>query len=213
MDPDSQHSQALIERFSHRPSSILRGVVITKVPEVTKPSPIQRQPGHVIMDQVHRLPLEILHSICSKLDLLSLSRFSRCSLQCQTVICSLPAYKDLVDHAMNALSALGKTRLLAYHSASTLRAALRSEDCVSCGSYGVCLFLPSCERCCYHCLQENQAFWVFPLDWARGCFGLTLQQLEQIPIMLSIIGNYSVVRTEPKKRRLRLVSVRHAKEL
>ena len=147
------------------------------------------------------------------LDFRSLSRLSRVSLQGNEVVTSLPAYRNLIEHALHALAALGHTRLISLHSANALYGTLLSEQCISCGEYGAFLFLPTCERCCYECLCSNQSLWVIPTTLARKCFDLTLSQLKQLPIMQSIPGVYFVGHKISRQRQLKLTSVKAAKEL
>jgi hypothetical protein len=155
------------------------------------------------------LPLELLFCALDYLDLRSLSRLSRGSHRGKSVVDSLPALRDIRDHAPCTFPALRLTGLIHVHSVGTLRATLRSEQCVSCREYGPFLFLPTAERCCCDCLEHNPSLWVIPMFLAMRCFGLTLRQLKRIPIM-----HACNITTGPIPRRGRsLVSVKMAKEL
>ena len=203
--------EELISCLSHRPRHIINGMI--SIPRPAKPSPIQRDFSSSLIGLLDTLPLELLHSILNMLDFQSLSRLSRVSLRGKATVESLPAYRDLIEHAPHALSALGLTRLISLYSAAKLRMTLLSEDCISCGQYGAFLFLPRCERCCYECLLSNQSLWVVSTALAGKCFDLTPRQLKRIPIMYSIPGIYFVGHKISRRRRLRLVSVKSAKQL
>jgi hypothetical protein len=145
----------LITRLSHQPRHMLEGMV--PISEPAKRSAIRREPDPLAFGLLDKMPLELLHLVLSMLDLRSLSRISRVSLQGQAVVESLPAYRDLMDYAPHAIKALGQTGLIRYHTAAMLQATLFSKSCISCGEYGAFLFLPTCERCCYECLLWNQS--------------------------------------------------------
>ncbi|KAM5451785.1 hypothetical protein MaudCBS49596_003613 [Microsporum audouinii] len=136
------------------------------------------------------LPLEILHLICEKADLLSLLRLSRTSIRAREAITSFPAFAFLLAHASSTLKALSQTNLLPYHACIDIYAALRSRTCASChAAPGIYFFLLDCQRVCFSCLRINPALWIIPLPFARRCFKLDLDystpsaSLLQIPIL------------------------------
>lgn len=118
-----------------------------------------------------------------------------------------------MQHAPQALATLGKTRSIRYHSAATIYATLLSADCISCGNYGAFLFLPTCERCCYHCLWRNQSLWVVPMATAKKCFGFSAAGAKTLSLMRSVPGKYHVRHTVARQRPVGLVCVGAAKKL
>lgn len=159
-----------------------------------------------------RLPVELLHETLASLDFQSLTRFSRVSVQGKNVLLCLPAYRYLMRHAPHALAALGQTGLLRLHAATELMTALRSERCATCCEYGVYLFLPTCERCCWQCLRSYATRRVITPTAAARIFALSPKKVQQLPAMLSIPGRYGIARwAHPVPRRL--VSLIAAKEL
>ena len=198
MSCEESSPEDLIARLSYQPRPILNGMISISKP--AKRSAIQHDPSSSSL------------GLLDMLDFQSLSRLSRISLRGQVVVQSLPAYRDLMEHAPHT-PALGRTGLIDLHSATVLHATLLSEVCVSCGEYGAFLFLPTCERCCYECLHRSQSFWVIPTALAGKCFDLMLHQLKEIPVMRSVPGIYSVGHGVSRPRRLRLTSVKAAKEL
>jgi hypothetical protein len=203
--------EELIARLSYQSRPILNGMISISKP--AKRSAIQRDPSSSSLGLLDRIPLELLHLILVMLDFRSLLRVSRVSLLGQVVVQSLPAYRDLMEHAPHTLAALGQTGLIGLHTATVLHATLLSEICISCEEYGAFLFLPTCERCCYECLHRNQSLWVIPTALAGKCFDLMPHQLKEIPTMRSVPGVYSVGHRISRQRRLRLTSVKAAKEL
>lgn len=174
-------------------------------------TPIQRSSIHSSIGRLDRLPAELLSMVVGHLDFQSLSRLSRTSLLARHIVEQLPAYSDMMAHAPETLTALGKTRLLRYHAANHLQRVLRSDECHDCGKYfGAYLFLPTCERLCHSCLPFNC---VTTTALAKRCFHLTERQLQTLPIMYSIPNTYDVGRERSRLTVYRLVSVRQAKKL
>lgn len=184
-------------------------ITISDPPEPMKAEPQDRASSLGILD---KLPVELLHEVLWSLDLQSLTRLSRVSAQGKNILLSFPAYQDLLNHAPHALAALGLTGLLRLHSASALITALRTERCATCPEYGVYLFLPTCERCCWQCLRSYTTRRVITLTAAARTFALSLKMVEQLPAMFSIPGTYGVA-CKAFTACYKLVSVSAAREL
>lgn len=209
MSDDQSSLDGWISRLSHERH---HKSMIT-IPESVNPSTIKRDPKSSSVGLLDILPAELLQCTLSMLDFQSQSRVSRVSLRGNAVVQSLPAFRDPMKYAPQILSALSQTELFSVHSSNALYAALLSDKCPSCGEYGAFLFLPTCERCCYKRLSQNQSLWVIPTAHAKKCFDLTERQIKQVPIMRSIPGRYGVRLPISRKGSLRLVSVKLAKEL
>jgi hypothetical protein len=110
------------------------------------------------LGQLDSIPLELLHECLAYLDIVSLQRLFRVSLHGNLVAGSLPLLKKLAQATRNALDVLSKARLLGLHSINTLYAALQSDRCISCGSYGPFLLLLPAQRCCYPRLVVNHRY-------------------------------------------------------
>ncbi|KAL9532994.1 hypothetical protein SMMN14_03534 [Sphaerulina musiva] len=215
--PDEAEEERKLSLIGHQPRHIIDGVIRLTEAEAAapKPSTIHRASpsSPSILGTLDTLPLEILHAIFAGLDFKSLLHISATCLRGIDVVKSLPEYRDLTSHAPLALAALGKTRLIRHHTATDLHTALLSPSCTSCNQYGAFLFLPTCQRCCYHCLRRNRSFWVIPLSVARKCFSLSVAEVKSIPKLRSIPGKYFVGYCISRQRSVGLVSVSHAKEL
>ncbi|KAJ3570281.1 hypothetical protein NPX13_g5777 [Xylaria arbuscula] len=204
-------SQELISRLICRGELNLHGMIRNIPP--AKPSHIRRESLQSSLGLLDRLPAELLLLTLDLLDFQSLSRLSRVSLRGKVVVESLPAFREMMQHAPQTLAALGLTRLLKYHSSSLLRQTLRSAECVSCFGFAGFLFLPTCERVCFECLHENRALWMMTRAEAKKCFHLTEKQLKTIPTLYSIPGTYNVKFLISRRRVVRLVSVKQVKQL
>ncbi|OAA73369.1 F-box domain, cyclin-like protein [Cordyceps fumosorosea ARSEF 2679] len=161
----------------------------------------------------NKLPVELMQLILGPLDFLSLSRFSRTSRLAHEMVNSLPAYQDLLRHAPKALTALARMDMLHMHSSKALRDVLYSDRCVCCGNFGAFLFLITCQRCCYQCMDNKQALWAMPRAQAAKCFDIPTRELKLLASARSLPGTYVVQYRVRRSARQRLVSVRAAKEL
>ena len=93
-------------------------------------------------------------------------------------------------HTPRRLTVLGLTRVLSHHPATLLKQALHSEKWAGCPDFGSHLFLPTCERACYECLDPNEVFRVSNTSLARDCFHLTEEQLSRILIIYNALDRY-----------------------
>ncbi|KAJ4325813.1 hypothetical protein N0V84_003362 [Fusarium piperis] len=186
---------------------VIRGLRLPQVKRIPPKSPMQP------LGLLDTLPPEILLYILEYLDFQSIYRLSLVCLRGKLVVESMRAYQHMRTYAGDALVALGKTGLLRYHSAALLLQTLRSSQCASCFDFGGFLFLPTCERVCFECLHQNQGLHMTTLNTAKKCFDLTDRQLKSIPTLFSIPGTYNVRYPISRKRVLRLVCVKQAKQL
>ncbi|KAI1122291.1 hypothetical protein F5Y10DRAFT_287343 [Nemania abortiva] len=203
-DSDELISKLACERYL--------GDMIRCIPPA-RPSTIQHRRVPSSIGLLDTLPTELLFLTLELLDFQSLSRISRVSVRGKAVVEALPAYRDMMEYAPTTLTALGKTRLLRYHSASLLLQTLRTAKCVSCFDFGGFLFLPTCERICFECLYANHAFRMTTIAIAKRCFGLTESHLQRIPITYSIPGTYGMKLNLSRRRVCRLVSIKQVKQL
>lgn len=208
--------EELIEKLNFSREMALPEIISGLSP--AKYSSLSRVSPSSSLGRLDALPPELVPQIPHPLDFTPLSLLSRVCLRVKAILEELPAYKDMMEHAPEVLTALGETRIIHRHPAGLLRQALRSSRCLSCGAFGAFLFLPTCERACLACLEWNCALRVTMRHVAKECFALTPAQAKQIPTMRSIPGRYGPVgpaRREDVKKEYRadyrLVSVKDAK--
>lgn len=198
-------SDELISKLTHNVELDLPWEDIRDLPPA-RPSAVRVESIYSSLGLLDKLPLEVVILTLNLLDFQTLFRFTRVSIKGKGVVETLPAYRTMMEHAPQVFTALRKTRLLRYHSASSILQALQSDKCVSCLDYGALLFLPTCERVCTHCLDENKALWVITTDAAKKYFGLNDSHLERVSIMQSIPVGHPLCF-------YLLISVKAAKEL
>jgi hypothetical protein len=202
----------LLSTLAHRPWYIDPGML--QIAEPAKQSSGWRK-STSSLGRLDDLPLELLHATFALLDFKSLSHISRTCIRGIEVVNSVPEYRGLMLHAPDALAALGKTRLIRHHPAAKVHLALLSADCTSCSRYGAFLYLPTCERCCYHCLWKNQSLWLMTIATAKKRFVLSAAGVKTLPVLRSVPGGeYSVgCDSISRLRPVGLVSVGAAKKL
>lgn len=206
MDSEAWPPEKLISCLSHQPVHILEGMIKISEPAKRTCTSIQRQDNSSI-GMLDCLPFEILQWVLDLLDYQSLFRVLRSSVLAKRAVESLRSYRDLMDHAPQTLKALGLTRLIHVHSASTLHNTLKSVECISCGSYA-----SDMRTMLLWVSARNYALWAITVNQAKKCFDLPLKQLMRIPVLYSISDAYSV-RRALRRRVQRLVSVKDAKRL
>lgn len=98
--------------------------------------------------RLDRLPTELLDVILHSLDIQTLTSLRSLDRRAKLVIDNVPAYRDLVKQAPDALRAMLSTQTASYHTLHELTLALRTPECSLCPQYAFYLFLPDCRRCC-----------------------------------------------------------------
>lgn len=88
---------------------------------------IHRLPAQSSMGNLDRLNNDVLNMALDFLDFQSLARLSQTSLPARKMVEALPAYREVLTHAPETITALSKTGLLKYHAAGEIRRMLKSE--------------------------------------------------------------------------------------
>jgi hypothetical protein len=206
-------SEENISFLAGRPAYILEGESMIKI----QAKPVQHVPLANLetssIGNLDVLPLEILQMMMRELDFRSLMRLSHVSKRGWEIVDSLPEAKSIMKHAYPAMVALSQTTLIKWHSISTIYGTMRSPECTSCGDFGPFLFLPTCQRCCFHCLEDNQSFWVISVNTAIKLFNLDKKKANREPILRAIPGSYSVSYRITQTKRQRGICVQNVKRM
>jgi hypothetical protein len=117
--------------------------------------------------------------ILLELDVASVDMARLVNSHFRALVESLPAYKLLKEHAYHTLCVIRKTGLASTITIGALFAEFCQPSCRGCGEFGPFLFLPTVQRCCENCLQENGDFQLVPVletfslgisqYWAKKC--------------------------------------------
>ncbi|KPM41840.1 hypothetical protein AK830_g4692 [Neonectria ditissima] len=175
MSNPSLEPDALISRLSHQPHFPEHATI-----EIGDPHPpdSDRASSAGMLD---RLPLEIASITLDMLDLKSLSRLASVSLGGKRLVYAQRAYGNIITIAPQVLAGLGMIGLVDLHRPADLDAVLRTNRCAYCIQYGAFLFLPTCERCCWSCLEQNRSLRLLEPVMAKKYFGLSDEHIEQLP--------------------------------
>lgn len=204
----------LVARLSHRPRHLLYSMITIDNASLALPVSVQATSQYnrpSSLGALDRLPVEILYQLLDYLDLLSLAQITNVSVRGRSIVFSLASYQGLMKHAPSAIAMLRMTKLISIHSVSEVYATLKSERCATCQEYGAYLFLPTCERCCWECLQVNPARRIIPRARAGKAFALSPKQVQKLPVLHSIPGRYGIAREHVTHHKL--VSVAAARDL
>jgi hypothetical protein len=208
-----EFDEHVLLKYSHRPHYILKRLIPVNEADALAASQIKREHGSSSLGSLDDLPRELIDEILCQMDLQSLARLSKACLRGKKVVDELPAYNQIVSSASHIFATLTRVQVIGLHSVAKLHATLRSESCISCGQFGACLILLSCERCCHACLTYNQSLWMITAERARSCFGLTEEQSLSLPYMRSVSGPYPYRGINANLSPTLLTSVRAAKLL
>jgi hypothetical protein len=86
-------------------------------------------------------------------DIRTLINLRQVNQRFREVVTSLPLYKRLATHAIDALHACNRFSLSPKITLSTLDSSLTTTDvCHICGEFGLYLFMPTLQRCCGRCI-------------------------------------------------------------
>ena len=137
------------------------------------------------------LPLELIQDVLSQLDLYSLTTFRRINRRAVEVVESIPQYKAITTHALDALRgslSIGTGHLI---SCETLYEKLCTAECEECGDFAGYLYIYTCKRVCYLCFTDNENYGPLLRRHAMQEFGFGTQVLKTLPSMMSAPGRYS----------------------
>ena len=141
---------------------------------------------------LEKLPREVLDLLLLDLDLQSLKTLRSINRRARSAVDALWQYRDIVTHAIASLRAALSLQVASYVSCRTLHQELCSKTCVNWGHFGAILYLLSCSRVCYVCLNDNPRLLPLRPTKARYAFGLCSHELAGLPKARSLPGHYAV---------------------
>ncbi|KAJ3543617.1 hypothetical protein NM208_g3477 [Fusarium decemcellulare] len=164
-----------------------------------------------------RFPDELTLLILRELDLVSYLRFRRVNNRARVLATSSREYKAIAKHGLEGLKPLLKAQLGHLFTVTDFYKALSSPNCKFCGKFAPFLFLLSCTRCCFTCLQISSATRVLSVPVSTTfakAVKLPKKHLEEEfgPKLRVVYGKYTL-ETWPKVKTPRyLVLEKNAKE-
>jgi len=144
------------------------------------------------------LPLELLQVLLFQLDLRTLMDFRWVNHRALQVVDSIPEYKEITTHALNALRGILCIGTGRWITCEALYNTICTAECEECGDFAGYIYILTCKRVCFLCLSENKAYLPLRYSLAIRKFGITRQIIDMLPHMRSIPGTYS-----PNERKCR----------
>ena len=149
-------------------------------------------PAILSSGRLEALPVEILHMILVWLDLQSLTLLRSVSRSLRSHIDALYQYKNIVKYAPDSLRMALSTGIGSWISCQSLHYALCYQECECCGRFGSLLYMLTCSRVCYVCIQRSDRFLPLTPNHARIAYGLKRKTAKGLPTVLTLPGVYSL---------------------
>lgn len=124
---------------------------------------IPRNAPTTTLGALDTLPLELMTSILSDVDLYTLHRFQRVKWRALHVVASLPNYRAVAHDASNALYAILGLKTSKWITSRMLYEKLVNADREECGDFGCFLYLITCRRYCLSCYNVGSTRVQLPL--------------------------------------------------
>ncbi|KAF5578284.1 hypothetical protein FPCIR_11631 [Fusarium pseudocircinatum] len=144
-----------------------------------------------------RLPEELTLMILQELDILSYLRFRRVNNRARSITTASREYKTVVKHGLQGLKPLLKAELGHVFTIAHFYRALVSNKCELCGKFATFLYLITCQRCCFTCLQISVDLHVLPIPVPKAfakAVHSSSKEIEKIcgPKLRVVYGKYSL---------------------
>ncbi|KAF4435626.1 hypothetical protein F53441_13471 [Fusarium austroafricanum] len=164
-----------------------------------------------------RLPQELTLMILGELDILTYLRFRRVNRHARSIATASREYMVVVKHGLEGLKPLLKAQLGHLFTFSHFYGNLVSKECKFCRKFGPFLFLPTCQRCCFTCLQVSSELKLLaipvPKTFARAV-GRSAEEIERAcePKLRVVYGKYTNEEWPLPKRPKYLIQANRAVE-
>lgn len=152
-----------------------------------------QRPSIASLGTLNRLPYELLSNIALSLDIQSVFTCRQVSTGLRQTIDSFSEYQAITTHALSALYALLRTRVLAPKvSFFDFHRELCSNTCFRCDEFGEVIFLPTWRRYCSLCITHAPEVLMGPLDAIQSRLALSPEAANQLPVFETIRQTHSV---------------------
>ncbi|KAK8169464.1 hypothetical protein IWX90DRAFT_179350 [Phyllosticta citrichinensis] len=165
------------------------------------------QYGHAVeeprqnLGALDALPLELIQSTLSLVDLETLQHFRRVNRRALKVVDGMPEYKAVATFAQNALRGIQIIKADRWNTCEALYKAICTAECETCGDFGGYLYLLTCKRVCFLCFTHNEIFRPLSFSYASEVFDIRKRDIKKLPHMENVPGAYSFRRFSRPKRR------------
>ncbi|KAF5656555.1 hypothetical protein FHETE_10945 [Fusarium heterosporum] len=146
---------------------------------------------------LEHLPDELILMILRELDIVSYLQFRGVNTRARSIATNFKDYKTVVKYGRGGLKAILKVRLGHLFTITYLYRVLVSLDCEFCGKFATFLYLITCQRCCFTCLQISSELRVLPIpapkDFVKAV-KKTAKEIERVcePRLSVVYGKYTL---------------------
>ncbi|KAI1129968.1 hypothetical protein F5Y10DRAFT_290402 [Nemania abortiva] len=160
-----------------------------------------------------RLPMELMWLTLHEFDILSLFRFRQVNRQARIISAGLREYNLVSRYGLEGLRGLLRARLASHFTIRDLYKPLITDKCSTCGEFGGHLFLPTVERCCFHCLLNLPFYRVFALSTFAKLVKMSPGRLDRLlgQKLRTVPGIYNMLEA-PSRRPKHLIAMDKAIE-
>ncbi|KAF4472831.1 F-box domain-containing [Fusarium albosuccineum] len=137
------------------------------------------------------LPPELLHSIFSQLDLVSLHNFRRVSRRAAELIYSDLECNAIITHAWDAIRGAHCIKTARKITCGALYKKLCTQKCEGCGDFGGYLYLLTLKRVCFLCFSEGRYCFPMTPKFARRRYSISTESVRKASRMRGKAGIYS----------------------
>lgn len=146
-----------------------------------------QRPSIASLGTLNRLPHELLSDIVLSLDMQSVFTCRQVNTRLRQTIDSFSEYQVITTHALDALCALLRTRLLAPKvSLVDFHRELCPSTCFSCGEFGEVIFLPTFRRYCSLCITTAPEVQMGSLKAIKSHLRLGPEAVRQLLVFKTI---------------------------
>ena len=128
------------------------------------------------------------------------------------VVDSILEYRKIIRHSPDSIRGILSVGLGSHITVLTLLNTLHESRCECCGDFAGYIYLLTCKRVCYLCIEEKYEYYPLLISEAKRKFGLSGSQVASLPTIRSIPGTYSE-REKSRKTRLTLLDASAARNL
>ncbi|KAL8788057.1 MAG: hypothetical protein Q9195_007471 [Heterodermia aff. obscurata] len=201
--PDLPYSEDLLHylAYNDRP---LKGIIIDEpLPSALRDSNSSlHQPRESVTSLGNiKLPIEILRMVLLAMPYEGLVAFMAVNSAAFNLVTAIAEFRILNKYGGNVLRMLSKVHLHNCFSTADVYEVFTSPSCSYCPSFGAYVFLPGLVRCCQNCAERD--YRLIPIIKGNAQkkvdhagFNLTSQMVANLPVMMTIPGNYAASSSE-----------------
>ncbi|KAK3300681.1 uncharacterized protein B0H64DRAFT_381537 [Chaetomium fimeti] len=146
------------------------------------------------------LPVELLHNIALRLDILSVFRLRQTNHRAREIMGGLKEYRTVALQGLDCFRALLRTGLAIAVSLSDFYKAVCTESCAVCGAFSGFISLVTWTRCCFECVQKAPETQLRSLASIQNRFPFAEVEIDSLQSFETLPGTYTMEEAAYKSR-------------